>query len=112
MSIKIIGDVHGKTGDYKRLVRNMEPGQRSIDQLENLNGALQLPLRAEKEKPMKTAEYSDYKKLGDGLVTVKIVVCGEHDPSRVVAAIESAIKILSSGLQSPALSSFEPDYDA
>ena len=28
--IKIIGDVHGKTGDYKRLVRSMEPGQRSI----------------------------------------------------------------------------------
>jgi hypothetical protein len=28
--IKIIGDVHGKTGDYKRLVRNMPPGQRSI----------------------------------------------------------------------------------
>ena len=28
--IKIIGDVHSKTGDYKRLVRSMEPGQRSI----------------------------------------------------------------------------------
>ena len=28
--IKIIGDVHGHTGDYKRLVRDMEPGQRSI----------------------------------------------------------------------------------
>jgi hypothetical protein len=28
--IKIIGDVHGKTGDYKRLIRNMPPGQRSI----------------------------------------------------------------------------------
>jgi|ERR1700733_14487232 len=28
--IKIIGDVHGKTGDYKRLVRSMEPGQRSV----------------------------------------------------------------------------------
>lgn len=30
MSIKIIGDVHGKTGDYKRIVQNMQPGQRSI----------------------------------------------------------------------------------
>ena len=28
--IKIIGDVHGKTGDYKRLVRSMPAGQRSI----------------------------------------------------------------------------------
>lgn len=28
--IKIIGDVHGKTGAYKRLVRDMAPGQRSI----------------------------------------------------------------------------------
>jgi len=28
--IKIIGDVHGKTGDYKRLVRDMPEGQRSI----------------------------------------------------------------------------------
>lgn len=28
--IKVIGDVHGKTGDYKRLVRSMAPGQRSI----------------------------------------------------------------------------------
>lgn len=28
--IKIIGDVHGKTGDYKRLVRSMGPGQRSV----------------------------------------------------------------------------------
>lgn len=28
--IKIIGDVHGKTGDYKRLVRSMPPDQRSI----------------------------------------------------------------------------------
>ncbi len=28
--IKVIGDVHGKTGDYKRLVRSMEPGQRSV----------------------------------------------------------------------------------
>ena len=59
---------------------------------------------------MKTAEYNDYKKLIGGLVTVKIVVEGEHDPARVVAAIESAIKILSSGLQSPVLSSsFEPN---
>lgn len=30
MSILIIGDVHGKTGDYKRLVRSMPSGQRSI----------------------------------------------------------------------------------
>ncbi len=28
--IKIIGDIHGKTGDYKRLVRSMPDGQRSI----------------------------------------------------------------------------------
>src|ERR1700693_5291578 len=28
--IKVIGDVHGKTGLYKRLVRSMPPGQRSI----------------------------------------------------------------------------------
>lgn len=28
--IKIIGDVHGKTGDYKRLVRDLPEGQRSI----------------------------------------------------------------------------------
>jgi hypothetical protein len=28
--IKIIGDIHGHTGDYKRLVRSMPEGQRSI----------------------------------------------------------------------------------
>lgn len=28
--IKLIGDLHGKTGEYKRLVRNMSLGQRSI----------------------------------------------------------------------------------
>ena len=72
----------------------------------------QLKASAEKEKPVKMAEYSNWKNLSGSLVTVKIVVDGEHDPTRVVAAIESAIKILSSGLQSPALSSFEPNYGA
>jgi hypothetical protein len=44
---------------------------------------------------MKTAEYNDWKKMGDSLVAVKITVEGEHDPSKIVVAIESAMRVLS-----------------
>jgi hypothetical protein len=38
------------------------------------------------------AEYNDWKKTEKGLVAIKISVLGEHDPTKIVVAINTAMK--------------------